>query len=55
MAVLKAARDVAKECCALVWRKGLVCFLHDWYLRGKTPYDLSNMELGDEGTGKGFG
>ena len=46
VAVLKASRDLSMEACALVWRQGLVSFLHCWYLRGKMPYMLSTAEAG---------
>ena len=46
VAILKASRDLAKEACALVWRQGLVSFLHSWYIKGKTPYVLSTAEAG---------
>lgn len=54
IAFLKAGRDLAKEACALVWRQGLVNFLHLWYLRGKMPYVLSTAEAGrDKRSGGG--
>lgn len=43
------------EACALVWRQGLVSFLHLWYLRGKTPYALSTGEAGRAKRGGGDG
>lgn len=55
VAVLKAVRDLSKEACALVWRQGLVSFLHSWYLRGKMPYVLSTGEAGRTKGGGGGG
>lgn len=46
IAALKAIRKVSKECCALVWRQGLVSYLHECYIRGIIPYVLSSTEAG---------